>query len=166
MPCQVNSSLCPSMECVTFFLFAIPQYIQDIPNYCLMGTIFILSLDRHRRIKNPEKRSIPIKWALGIVWLVSLALVLPYSAYITFIDLSVSIFTTPLFYCIAMQENQYTTSYSAWPSHRFKKLNHIFTLHTQGRNFVLLNWYSRNLSTGIRLIWTVGRAPWENMVVW
>ena len=94
------------MVCVTFSLFAIPQHIQDIPNYCLMGTIFILSLDRHRRIKNPEKRSIPIKWALGIVWLVSLALVLPYSAYITFFDLSVSTFTTLLFDCKCKKTNR------------------------------------------------------------
>ena len=64
--------------------------LQDVPNYCLMGTIFILCLDRHRRIKTPEKACIPIKWALGIVWVLSLAFVLPYSAYITFIDLSVS----------------------------------------------------------------------------
>lgn len=63
--------------------------IQDIPTYSLTLTLFVLCLDRHQCIRHPDRQRLPISWALGLVWAVSIGLVLPYAAYITYIDLSI-----------------------------------------------------------------------------
>ena len=52
--------------------------------------MLVLCLDRHQSIRHPEKARMPITWILGLVWFVSIALVLPYMAYIKHFDLSVS----------------------------------------------------------------------------
>ena len=70
--------------------FFLPFYFQDIPTYCLTLTMLVLCLDRHQSIRHPEKAPMPITWILGLVWFVSIALVLPYMAYIKHFDLSVS----------------------------------------------------------------------------
>lgn len=63
---------------------------QDIPGYCSTLTLLVLCFDRHQRIRHPEMAPLPIVWILGLVWAISIALVLPYMAYITHVDLSVS----------------------------------------------------------------------------
>ncbi len=56
-----------------------------------MLTLFVVSVDRHNAILCPHLATpMPMKWAVALVWAISGALVLPYSAYITYIDLSVS----------------------------------------------------------------------------
>lgn len=55
-----------------------------------MLTLFSLTVDRYRRLCRPGDETLPIKWVLTLVWAISVAVVLPYSSYITFIDLSVS----------------------------------------------------------------------------
>ena len=51
----------------------------------------MLCLDRHQTIRHPERGPLPIGWILLLVWVISIAMVLPYLSYITHIDLSVSI---------------------------------------------------------------------------
>nr|XP_040581509.1 putative neuropeptide Y receptor type 6 [Lepeophtheirus salmonis] len=63
--------------------------IQDIPGYCLMMTIALISFDRRRLIFDPRKGNVSIRWAIGLSWAISIVLVLPYIGYIVFIDLSV-----------------------------------------------------------------------------
>nr|ACO14936.1 Neuropeptide Y receptor type 6 [Caligus clemensi] len=63
--------------------------IQDVPGYSLMMTITILSYDRRRFLFDPRKGSVSVRWAIGLSWIVSFGLVLPYIGYIVFIDLSV-----------------------------------------------------------------------------
>ena len=79
-----NNNACADV----FFSFLF--YFQDIPTYCLTLTMLVLCLDRHQSIRHPEKAPMPITWILGLVWFVSIALVLPYMAYIKHFDLSVS----------------------------------------------------------------------------
>ncbi len=62
---------------------------QDIPTYCLTLTLLVLCLDRHQVIRHPDQAPLPMPWVLGLVWAVSIVLVLPYMAYITHVDLSV-----------------------------------------------------------------------------
>lgn len=67
-----------------------PPLFQDIPGYCCTLTLLVLCFDRHQSIRHPEMAPLPIVWILGLVWAISIALVLPYMAYITHVDLSVS----------------------------------------------------------------------------
>ena len=64
--------------------------LQDIPTYCITLTLLVLCLDRHQSIRHPEPGPLPMRWILALVWVISVALVLPYMAYITHVDLSVS----------------------------------------------------------------------------
>ena len=54
-------------------------------------TLLVLCLDRHQSIRHPDPGPLPMRWILALVWVISVALVLPYMAYITHVDLSVSI---------------------------------------------------------------------------
>ena len=62
---------------------------QDVPHFCLMLTLLLVSADRHSAIVR-DARLIPMRWAVALAWALSVGLVLPYSAYIKYIDLSVS----------------------------------------------------------------------------
>ena len=66
--------------------------LQDIPTYCITLTLLVLCLDRHQSIRHPDPGPLPMRWILALVWVISVALVLPYMAYITHVDLSVSAF--------------------------------------------------------------------------
>ena len=66
-----------------------------------MLTLLLVSADRHsaivRRNGNGNNAHaagrgglLPMRWAVALAWAVSVGLVLPYSAYIKYIDLSVS----------------------------------------------------------------------------
>ena len=79
-----------------------------------------MSFNRYKTIHHPNSSAIPIRWAIGLVWAIAIAVVLPYSAYITFIDLSVS--------CQKIQWNECTTTYKlrgyykcVWSSLLFNK---------------------------------------------
>lgn len=65
-------------------------FLQDFPTYCITLTLLVLCVDRHQSIRHPELGPLPMRWILCLVWAISLALVLPYMAYITHVDLSVS----------------------------------------------------------------------------
>ena len=62
---------------------------QDVPHFCLMLTLLLVSADRHSAIVRGTQL-IPMRWAVSLAWALSVGLVLPYSAYIKYIDLSVS----------------------------------------------------------------------------
>ena len=64
-------------------------HFQDVPSFNLMLTLFLLSYDRLRALKYPAKPKIPIRWALCIIWFLSIAFVLPYYAHIKYLELSV-----------------------------------------------------------------------------
>ena len=77
-----------------------------MPHFCLMLTLLLVSADRHSAIVrggNGNARAatgggggggggglLPMRWAVALAWAISVGLVLPYSAYIKYIDLSVS----------------------------------------------------------------------------
>ena len=61
-----------------------------MPHFCLMLTLLMVSADRHSTIVRNASPLIPMRWAVALAWAVSVGLVLPYSAYIKYIDLSVS----------------------------------------------------------------------------
>ena len=77
-----------------------PFPFQDVPHYCLMLTLLVVCVDRyllvsgrgHKRIGGSDGCGFSVPWALVLAWVLSIAVVLPYSAYITFIDLSVSFY--------------------------------------------------------------------------
>ena len=85
-PFQVFSYLSQTLliQSLLFCLF------QDIPTYCITLTLLVLCLDRHQSIRHPDPGPLPMRWILALVWVISVALVLPYMAYITHVDLSVS----------------------------------------------------------------------------
>ena len=64
-------------------------HFQDVPSFNLMLTLFLLSYDRLRALKYPAKPKIAIRWALCIIWFLSIAFVLPYYAHIKYLELSV-----------------------------------------------------------------------------
>ena len=63
-----------------------------------MLTLLLVSADRHSAIVRGSGNNahaaggglLPMRWAVALAWAVSVGLVLPYSAYIKYIDLSVS----------------------------------------------------------------------------
>ena len=62
-----------------------------------MLTLLLVSADRHSAIVRGNGNNaasggglLPMRWAVALAWAVSVGLVLPYSAYIKYIDLSVS----------------------------------------------------------------------------
>ena len=72
--------------------FPMIELFQDIPNYCMMLTLLLVNVERHRVLRDPASfLPLPIFWALALVWAVSAAAVMPYAAYITYLDLSVRV---------------------------------------------------------------------------
>ena len=64
-----------------------------------MMTLLLVSADRHSAIVRGNGNAhapgggsglLPMRWAVALAWAISVGLVLPYSAYIKYIDLSVS----------------------------------------------------------------------------
>ena len=82
---MLNNNTCLLLHLIIMYVF-----FQDIPTYCITLTLLVLCLDRHQFIRNPEQGPLPMGWILGLLWAISFALVLPYIAYITHVDLSVS----------------------------------------------------------------------------
>merc|ERR1712025_272899 len=65
-----------------FFCYVLPM-LQDLPSYAIMLSLLVLCIDRYKILRHNSNKIIPMHVVLPLVWVLSMSMVLPYTAYIS-----------------------------------------------------------------------------------